>query len=192
MRSTKNSSRWFSGLALAIASLVSQPGPREVLATNLCDCDLSPTAIQIDVWLDPGHDPQHKGNWGLNLDSAPPNEEDVTWEVTNDLSNVLVNSGYCALLTRVNFNTIYSARERACVASGRKMNDIGDRAFGQAMVSVHTNSGPPSRFGTATVYPSVKSCARQAVSFLDDQSFANDLQVAMAPQMALAYTGACN
>jgi N-acetylmuramoyl-L-alanine amidase len=191
MRTMKDPPRWFSGPTLAIALLVSYLGPREALATNLCDCDLSPTAIQIDVWLDPGHDPTHKGNKGLNQ-NARLNEEDVTWEVTNDLRNVLLNSGYCALLTRINFNTVYSPRQRACIASGRKMNDSGDRAFGQAMVSIHTNSGPPATYGTLTVYPSVKSCAPQAGQFLDDQSFAVDLQAAMSPQMALAYTGACS
>jgi N-acetylmuramoyl-L-alanine amidase len=188
----KKSPRSLFGAMLAIL-MVSPLGPREALAaTNLCDCDLSPTAIQIDVWLDPGHDPTHKGNKGLNQNAAPPNEEDVTWEITGILNNLLPNSGYCALLTRLNFNTIYSPRQRACIASGRKMNDSGDRAFGQAMVSIHTNSGPSTRFGTTTVYPSVKSCGAHAGQFLGDQSFANDLQVAMAPQMALAYTGACS
>jgi N-acetylmuramoyl-L-alanine amidase len=166
--------------------------PREArAATNECDCDVSPTAIQIDVWLDPGHDPTFKGNNGLNQDAAFPNEEDVTWEITNDLSNRLANAGYCALLTRVSFNTAYSPRQRACISSGRKMNDNGDRAFGQGMVSIHTNSGPPSRFGTYTIYPSVKSCGAHADQFLGDQGFANDLQAAMGPQMELAYAGAC-
>ena len=49
-----------------------------------CQCGGSPTAIQIDIWLDPGHDPVNKGNKGLNQDAAPPNEEDVTWTITND------------------------------------------------------------------------------------------------------------
>jgi hypothetical protein len=116
----------------------------------------------------------------------------VTWTITNDLSNVLLNSGYCALLTRVNFTTVYTPRQRAGIASGLCMNDNGDHAFGQAMVSIHTNSGPPSTFGTLTVYPSVKSCGAHANQFLGDQSFASDLQAAMAPQMRLAYTGACS
>lgn len=192
MSSTKERLCRNLGSALAIAMLAVGIHQREALASNLCDCDLSPTAIQIDVWLDPGHDPTHRGNKGLNQNAAPPNEEDVTWEVTNDLSNVLLNSGYCALLTRLNFNTVYSPRQRACIAGGRKMNDGGDRAFGQAMVSIHTNSGPPSVFGTLTVYPSVKSCGAHADQFLGDKSFAQDLQAAMSPQMALAYTGACS
>ena len=156
-----------------------------------CQCGGSPTVIQVDIWLDPGHDPVHKGNPGLNLPGSP-HEEDVTWTVTNDLSSVLANAGYCALLTRVNFTTVYTPRQRAGIASGLCMNDNGDQAFGQAMVSVHTNSGPPSTFGTLTVYPSVKSCGPHAGQFLDDQAFATDLQAAMAPQMALAYTGACS
>jgi len=192
MRSTKHSLGWFAGVALVSTLLMSHSSPPEAQATNLCDCDLSPTAIQIDVWLDPGHDPQHRGNFGLNLNPAPPNEEQATWEITNDLSNVLLNTGYCALLTRLNFNTVYAPRQRACIASGQKMNDNGDRAFGQAMISIHTNSGPPARYGTTTVYPSVKSCGAHADQFLGDQGFANDLQAAMAPEMALAYTGACS
>jgi len=72
------------------------------------------------------------------------------------------------------------------------MNDNGDRAFGQAMVSIHTNSDVPSTFGTYTIYPSVKSCAPQAGQTLNDQSLASDLQAAMSPQMALAYSGACS
>ena len=192
MRTTKDKYLRIFELSLAVAILVGVGSPPEVVAANFCDCDLSPTAIQIDIWLDPGHDPTHKGNKGLNQNSAPPNEEDVTWEITNDLSNVLLNSGYCALLTRVDFNTIYSPRQRACVASGRKMNDNGDRAFGQAMVSIHTNSGQPATFGTYTVYPSVKSCGAHADQFLGDQGFAADLQAAMSPQLALAYSGACS
>lgn len=192
MRSTKAPRRSCVGIAIAITSLVGHVSTPEALASKLCDCDTTETAVQIDVWLDPGHDPSHKGNFGLNLNPAPPNEEDVTWEITNDLNNVLQSSGYCAFLTRSNFSTVYSPRQRACIASGRKLTDSGDRAFGQAMVSIHTNSGPPSKFGTATVFPSVKSCGAHANQFLGDQSFANDLQVAMAPQMALAYSGACS
>lgn len=192
MRSTKTSSRLLAGPALAGALLLCHAFAREAFAvTPPCDCALSPTAIQIDVWLDPGHDTTHTGNNGLNQDATPPNEQDVTWDVTNDLSSVLLNSGYCALLTRVNFNTVYGPTQRACIASGRMMNDNGDRAFGQAMVSIHTNSGPPSAKGTSTVYPSVKRCGAHADQFLGDQGFANDLQAGMAPQMQLAYAGAC-
>ena len=187
MRTSWQSPRRLSGLAVAVALSVGLANPGGVAATNLCDCDLSPTAIQVDLWLDPGHDPVHKGNPGLNLNLAPPNEEDVAWAITNDLNNALLNSGYCALLTRLNFSTVYSPRQRACIASGRMLNDSGDRAFAQGLVSIHTNSASPAVFGTLTVYPSVKSCARQATGFLNDQSFAADLQAAMSPQMALAY-----
>lgn len=192
MRLTRLSSRSFGAFAFASALLASSGVAREASAVTPCDCALSPTAIQIDVWLDPGHDPQHTGNLGLNLSGAFPNEEHVTWDITNDLSSVLLNSGYCALLTRVNFNSVYGPTQRSCIASGRMMNDNGDRAFGQALVSIHTNSGPPAVYGTSTVYPSVKTCGAHADQFLGDQGFANDLQAAMLPQMALAYTGACS
>src|SRR5260221_8376440 len=156
-----------------------------------CQCGGTPTVIQIDVWIDPGHDPQNTGNSGLNL-AGHPREEDVTWTIANDLTPILQNAGYCALLTRENFTTVYSPRQRAGIASGLCINDNGAHAFGQAMVSIHTNSGPPSALGTLTVYPHVKSCGAHANQFLGDQSFASDLQAAMAPQMALAYAGACS
>jgi N-acetylmuramoyl-L-alanine amidase len=160
-------------------------------ASTPCQCGGSPTATKIDVWIDPGHDPQHTGNKGLNL-VGHPHEEDVTWTISNDLIPILGNAFYCALLTRVNFTTVYTPRQRAGIASGLCMNDNGDHALGQAMVSVHTNSGAPSTFGTYTVYPHVKSCGAHADQFLDDQAFASDLQAAMSPQLALAYTGACS
>jgi len=167
--------------------------PRQVLSFPPCECGGTPTAIQIDIWLDPGHDLSHRGNGGIDRDqSTLPNEQEVTWDITNDLSNVLFNSGYCALLTRTHFDTKYSPRQRAGIAGGRCMNDNGDQAFGQAMVSIHTNSGNAGDIGTTTVYPSHKDCARFATSLLDDQAFANDLQVAMAPQMRFAYVGACS
>ncbi len=156
-----------------------------------CTCGGTPTAIQIDVWVDPEHDLQGKGNTGLNL-PGHPHEEDVTWTIANDLMPILGNAFYCALLTRVHYDTKYSPRQRAGIASGLCMNDNGDWAFGQALVSIHTNAGPPSALGTYTVYPHVKSCGAHADQFLGDMAFANDLQTGMMPQMRLAYSGACS
>lgn len=195
MGSSRCASSWPKWFVLALAITASQfahPGP--ALAANECTCSGTPTVVQIDVWLDPGHDPTNAGNGGIDLNQATlPNEQHVTWEVTNDLSNVLLNAGYCALLTRVNFNSVYSPRQRACIASGSAFNDNGDQAIGQALVSIHTNSSPHAdTLGTSTVYPSGKTCKRFANTLLDDQSFANDLQTAMAPQMRLAYVGACS
>jgi N-acetylmuramoyl-L-alanine amidase len=191
MRTTGRVPHWFKHLAVLSLMLAPLCISRDARAFNPCECGGTPTAVQIDVWLDPGHDSLHKGNAGLNL-PGHPREEAVTWEVTNDLSNELLNAGYCALLTRVHFDTKYSPRQRAGIAGGLCMNDNSDQAIGQAMVSVHTNSGPPDRIGTYTVYPSVKSCSRHANTLLDDQAFATDLQNAMAPQMRLAYVGACS
>jgi N-acetylmuramoyl-L-alanine amidase len=191
MRSTRWVLSWCCGV-VALGAMIVLSARQCDGAFPPCQCGGSPTTIQIDLWLDPGHDTVNTGNNGLNLDPAPPNEQDITWTITNDLSSVLMNSGYCALLTRVNFTTVYSPRQRAGIASGLCMNDNGDHAFGQAMVSIHTNSASPATFGTLTVYPSVKSCGAHANQFLDDLAFATDLQAAMAPQMALAYTGACS
>jgi N-acetylmuramoyl-L-alanine amidase len=165
--------------------------------SSLCTCGGTPTAVQIDVWIDPGHDSQHRGNYGLNLDPAPPNEQDVTWVIAGDLVPILENNFYCALLTREQYSTIYSPHQRAGIAGGLCMNDAGEHAVGQAMVSIHTNSAGRNSagavisgtFGTYTIYPSVKSCGAHANEFLNDQSFAADLQAAMYPQMAAAYTG---
>lgn len=175
-----------TGLAAAMC-LLAHPAS----ASIPCQCGGTPTVIQIDVWIDPGHDSVNTGNNGLNDDPAPPNEQDVTWTIANNLIPILANSGYCALLTRTHFDTVYAPRQRAGIASGLCMNDNGDHAFGQGLVSVHTNSdvAHSSTFGTMTVYPHVKSCGAHADQFLGDQSFAADLQAAMAPQMAAAYTG---
>ena len=115
----------------------------------------------------------------------------MTWAIANDLIPILTNNFYCALLTREHFSTTYSPHQRAGIAGGLCMNDAGEQAVGQAMVSIHTNSAGKNsaKFGTLTVYPHVKSCGAYANQFLNDQSFAADLQAAMSPQMAAAYTG---
>src|SRR6266487_3004171 len=128
-----------AGLVLSIAALALSSTAYAVIFPP-CTCGGTPTAVRIDVWIDPGHDPQNTGNSGLDL-AGHPHEQDVTWTIANDLMPILGNAFYCALLTRVNFTTVYSPRQRAGIASGLCMNDNGDHAFGQALVSIHTNSG---------------------------------------------------
>lgn len=149
-------------------------------------------AVEIDVWIDPGHGGTDIGAKGINGVDFP-NEDDLNLAIAEDLEPELFSRGYFCVHKTRNTDQFMLRPTRAKIANGELANDEPFMGTCRLFLSIHMNSsGNASAHGTETWHARTKYFAKNAKVSQTDINAANHIQQDLITYADVAFGGPCS